>query len=189
MPKGYPPSVFVSSTCYDLNQVRADLRRFLEGMGFDAILSETPAFPVNPQISPVENCLRAVKERADIFVLIVGARYGSQNESGRSITNLEYVARRLAEIRKALLEWSIEFNRTEVRPECERLFSLLSNSSQDFIKQLESLPTTLDSETAKAIEAHKRGEEYAARVMLKVSVSNEAELHAEFERLSNLVGN
>ena len=91
MPKGYPPSVFVSSTCYDLNQVRADMKRFLESMGFDPVLSETPAFPVSPQISPVENCLKAVKERADIFVLIVGARYGSQTETGKSITNLEYL--------------------------------------------------------------------------------------------------
>lgn len=91
MPKGYAPSVFVSSTCYDLNQVRADMKRFLENMGLDPILSEIPTFPVNPQVSPVENCLRAVKERADIFVLIIGARYGSQNESGKSITNLEYL--------------------------------------------------------------------------------------------------
>ena len=90
MPKGYPPSAFVSSTCFDLNQVRADLRRFLTDMGLDPVLSETPAFPVNPQSGPVENCLRAVKEKADIFILIIGDRYGSQNESGKSITNLEY---------------------------------------------------------------------------------------------------
>jgi hypothetical protein len=91
MPEGYEPSVFVSSTCYDLNQVRAELRHFLTGMGLDPVLSETPVFPVSPQINPVENCLRAVRERADIFVLIIGARYGSQNESGKSITNLEYL--------------------------------------------------------------------------------------------------
>jgi hypothetical protein len=91
MPKGYPPSVFVSSTCYDLNQVRAEMKRFLESMGLDPVLSETPAFPVSPQISPIENCLQAVKARADIFVLIIGARYGSQNESGKSVTNLEYL--------------------------------------------------------------------------------------------------
>ncbi|MEO8426597.1 MAG: DUF4062 domain-containing protein [Verrucomicrobiota bacterium] len=83
--------MFVSSTCYDLNKVRADMKRFLENMGLDPVRSETPAFPVSPQTSPVENCLRAVKERADIFVLIVGARYGSQNGSGRSVTNLEYL--------------------------------------------------------------------------------------------------
>jgi hypothetical protein len=60
-------------------------------MGFDAILSETPTFPVSPSISPIQNCLQAVKDRADIFVLIVGGRYGSQGESGKSVTNLEYL--------------------------------------------------------------------------------------------------
>jgi hypothetical protein len=65
MPKGFPPSVFVSSTCYNLNQVRADLKHFLDDLGLDPVLSEAPAFPVNPQTSPVENCLRAVKERSD----------------------------------------------------------------------------------------------------------------------------
>ena len=89
MPKGYPPTVFVSSTCYDLNQVRADLKQFLEGLGLGPLLSESPAFPINPESQTVENCLNAVKGRADIFVLIVGARYGSIDVSGKSITNLE----------------------------------------------------------------------------------------------------
>jgi hypothetical protein len=67
------------------------MKRFLESMGLDPMLSETPAFPVNPQTSPVQSCLQAVKERADIFVLIVGNRYGSQDENGRSVTNMEYL--------------------------------------------------------------------------------------------------
>ena len=384
MPKGYPPSVFVSSTCFDLNQVRADLKRFLIEMGLDPVLSETPAFPVNPQSGPVENCLRAVKERADIFVLIIGGRYGSQNESGKSITNLEYneakakglpvyifvlrkildmlpvwkknrngdfdgivdsvklfefvetlqssqdhwiypfdevshitetlrnqfailfmeglvlrekvkglklpaalmdlsgkslrllfeqslgweqhlfssvlayeiecdqelkwdlqyglktksvqklddlllmnewflkkfseaqafghsfgrlmntaiqeafrdsdpehivyVARRLAGLRKALLEWTIEFNCVEVRPECERLLFLISELPKDFIQQLENIPSRVDAEISKAIEAHKRGESYPANVFVTISgPSHETEIQAEFEKLHELI--
>ncbi len=60
MPVGYPPSIFVSSTCYDLNQVRVDLKRFLDSMGFSPLLSESSAFPVNPQADPIENCLHAL---------------------------------------------------------------------------------------------------------------------------------
>ncbi len=387
MPKGYPPSVFVSSTCYDLNQVRADMKRFLEIMGLDPILSETPSFPVNPQTSPVENCLQAVKERADIFVLIVGARYGSQNESGKSITNLEYleakakgvpvyvfvlkqilnvlpvwkknpqanyegtvdtpklfefvdvlrnskdhwvfefeeaqhimdslcrqlaylfmeglilrekvkdlrlspaltelsgkclklmlerptgweysffstvlademnadqelkwdlqyglkithihglddlltmynwiqqklsdmqalalsagqlmnqaiqdalgkpgepgdpehlvyVARRLAKIRKELVNWSIEFGCTKARPECEKLLSLLSLASKDTIEKIESIPFGLDGEVAKALDANKRGEKYVGELMLKIEMSHSEEICAEFEKLSHLL--
>jgi hypothetical protein len=59
MPIGYPPSVFVSSTCYDLNQVRLDLKRFIEGLGYEAVVSEHPAFPVNPQVGTVINCVNA----------------------------------------------------------------------------------------------------------------------------------
>ena len=35
-----------------------------------------------------------MKDRADIFVLIVGARYGTQDEAGKSITNREYLEAR-----------------------------------------------------------------------------------------------
>lgn len=94
MPKGYPPSVFVSSTCYDLAQIRLDLKRFIEGMGYEAVISESSSFPVNPQATAVENCLSAVRDRADIFVLVIGARYGSKQPNGRSITNLEFLEAR-----------------------------------------------------------------------------------------------
>jgi hypothetical protein len=387
MPKGYPPSVFVSSTCYDLNQVRADMKRFLENMGLEPILSETPAFPVSPQTSPVENCLQAVKERADIFVLIVGARYGSQNESGKSVTNLEYleakakgvpvyvfvlkqilnvlpvwkknpqanyegtvdtpklfefvealrssqdhwvfefeeaqhimdtlrrqlaylfmealilrekvkdlrlspaltelsgrclrlmlerplaweyrffsavlademnadqdlkwdlqyglkiahihplgelqqmynwiqqklnniralvhsvdrlmnqaiqealgkpgepgdpehlvyVATRIARIRKELVNWTIEFGCTDVQPECEQLLSLISATSKDVIAQIESIPSKLDAEITKALEANKRGEKYVAELILTLTIPHSEEITAEFEKLSRMI--
>src|SRR5437773_7111428 len=94
MPIGYPPSVFVSSTCYDLSQVRLDLKRFIEALGYEAVISEHPAFPVNPQVGTVINCVNAVRDRADLFVLIVGGRYGTPVDGGRSVTNLEYLEAR-----------------------------------------------------------------------------------------------
>lgn len=90
MPKGSKTTLFVSSTCYDLSQVRADLRDFSESSGLEPILSEFDSFPVNPNQDTLSNCLEAVKNRTDIFVLVVGGRYGSIADSGKSITNLEY---------------------------------------------------------------------------------------------------
>jgi len=364
--------------------VRADMKCFLEDMGLDPVLSETPAFPVSPQTSPLENCLQAVKERADILVLIVGARYGSQNESGKSVTNLEYIeakakgipvyafvlkqllnvlpvwkknpqgnydgtvdtpklfefvetlrtsqdhwvfefeeaqhimdilrrqlaylfmdglilrekvkglklpptlrnlpgtalkivlerpigweyrffsavlsdemdsdqelkwdleyglkigrihplrepwlminwlqqkmneigalvdsasrlmneaiqdalgnpgvagdpehlvycARRIAQIRKELVKWTIEFRCTEVQPECEHLLSLISEMSKDVIEKLESIPAKLDAEITKALEAHARGQKYTAELMLSLTIPNNDEIAAEFAKLS-----
>jgi hypothetical protein len=91
MPKGYSPTVFVSSTCYDLSQVRLDLKEFIEKLGYEAMISESSAFPVNPQSDTFDNCITAVRDRADIFVLIIGNRFGSSQGGGRSITNLEYL--------------------------------------------------------------------------------------------------
>jgi len=34
------PKVFVSSTFYDLKQIRADLEHFIREMGYDAVLHE-----------------------------------------------------------------------------------------------------------------------------------------------------
>lgn len=89
------PSVFVSSTCYDLSQVRKDLESFIESMSMLPILSESSSFPVNPSLNAIDNCLASVKEKADIFILVIGGRYGSKTENGKSVTNLEYLEAKL----------------------------------------------------------------------------------------------
>lgn len=92
MSLGRKPSAFVSSTCYDLKQVRKDICEFFrDQLGYDVLLSEYDSFPLDPQKGTIDNCLRAVDERADIFILIVGCRYGHVTETGRSVTNMEYL--------------------------------------------------------------------------------------------------
>lgn len=91
MPKGYQTSVFFSSTCYDLAQVRQDLYEFAQSCGLDPVMSEFDSFPVNPNQNTLGNCLEAVRTRADLFVLIVGNRYGTKTDAGKSVTNLEFV--------------------------------------------------------------------------------------------------
>jgi len=58
------------------------------------MMSEYNSFPVDPNTAAIENCLTAVDQRADVFVLIVGGRYGSTNEHGKSVTNMEYLRAR-----------------------------------------------------------------------------------------------
>ena len=87
-------NIFISSTCYDLSQVRADLFETIESLGHNPVLSEFPNFPIDPSKNTIENCIKNIKESADIFVLIIGNRYGYQLASGKSITNLEYFAAR-----------------------------------------------------------------------------------------------
>ena len=84
-------NIFVSSTCYDLSQIRKDLRDFITSLGHNPILSEQNDFPIDPELDNWENCINAVKDFADIFVLIIGNKYGYVGENGKSITNTEYL--------------------------------------------------------------------------------------------------
>ena len=85
-------NIFVSSTCYDLSQIRTDLHESICNLGYTPVLSEFANFPINPSVNTVENCIEVVNSSADIFVLILGNRYGYQLGSGKSITNLEFLA-------------------------------------------------------------------------------------------------
>ena len=60
-------------------------------------MSEFPSFPVDPDQTTVDNSRRVVRSVCDIFVLVVGGRYGTiDKQSGKSITNQEMIEARLA---------------------------------------------------------------------------------------------
>ena len=93
--KNRPPNVFLSSTMYDLSELRAQLRHFVEELGWGAVMSEHASFPIDANRTTVENSRRNVRENADVFVMVVGARFGSvDDESDRSVTNLEFIEAR-----------------------------------------------------------------------------------------------
>ncbi|MFV8392767.1 DUF4062 domain-containing protein [Flavobacterium sp. LB2P6] len=84
-------NIFVSSTCYDLSQVRADLSDLIISLGHMPIMSDSANFPINPSKKTIDNCIDTVTNFADILVLIVGNRYGSIIENGKSITSTEFL--------------------------------------------------------------------------------------------------
>ena len=139
-------AVFVSSTCYDLKQVRADIFDFLGSLGFEPVLSEYNSFPIQPEVTPIENCLAVVGAKADIFVLIIGGRYGSAPNDGRSVTNREYLAARAKGIpvyvfvQRSVLDllriWkanqSADFSSAVDSPKVFEFVSLLSKTGQTY---------------------------------------------------------
>jgi len=80
----------VSSTYFDLADARATLEKFLEDLGHEPLLHESPGFGVTPGKHSHVACLDQV-DNADYVVLIVGGRRGGVFvESLRSITSEEY---------------------------------------------------------------------------------------------------
>lgn len=82
--------VFISSTCFDLTQIRSDLFDFLSNCGYQPILSELSTFSIDPNNDTLFNCIQNVAD-TDILVLIIGNRYGYITDTGKSITNTEYL--------------------------------------------------------------------------------------------------
>ncbi|MFQ1840348.1 DUF4062 domain-containing protein [Aeromonas veronii] len=93
------PKVFVSSTCFDLGEVREQLRRFIQSFGFEAVLSENGDVFYHPDLHTHESCIHEVSN-CKLFILIIGGRFGGENvtDKSKSITNAEYMAARESQI-------------------------------------------------------------------------------------------
>lgn len=84
------PRVFVSSTCYDLKYIRENLKFFIRNLGYEPVLSEEGAVFYDPVLHVQDACLAEVPA-CQMFVLIIGGRYGGRYRStDKSITNAEY---------------------------------------------------------------------------------------------------
>ena len=86
------PRVFVSSTYFDLKHIRASLEIFIESLGYEAILSEKGDIAYSPDQPLDESCYREARN-ADIFVLLVGGRYGAGASSGTQKRTKEFYDR------------------------------------------------------------------------------------------------
>ena len=69
-------TVFISSTCYDLLDLRKELADFIDAKGFISKVSNDPfRIDIEPTENSIDTCLRNV-ETADVVVCIIDGRYG-----------------------------------------------------------------------------------------------------------------
>lgn len=84
------PSVFISSTFYDLRYIRENLLFFVRSLGYTPILSEKGTVFFDPEQGAADAAVAEVPN-CQMFVLVIGGRYGSElGDSDRSVTNAEY---------------------------------------------------------------------------------------------------
>ena len=94
------PRIFVSSTCYDLQEIRFQLRHFILEFGYEPVMSEFDDIFYNYELHAQDSCLEEIS-KCQLFTLVVGNNYGSiyhkekdENTTPDSVT--------LREFRKAL---------------------------------------------------------------------------------------
>lgn len=87
-------TVFVSSTCYDLLDLRSEMESHIAELGLTPIMSDrvTSLFEVVHDANSIETCLINVR-KADVFICVLSQRYGRALETPFepvSATHLEY---------------------------------------------------------------------------------------------------
>lgn len=89
------PRAFISSTCYDLSEVRDRLVSFCEGFGFETALSERGDVFYHPDLHTHDSCINEISN-CQIFILIIGGRFGGKHkiDPNKSVTNAEFQAAR-----------------------------------------------------------------------------------------------
>ncbi len=80
--------VFISSTAYDLGVLRSSLRGFVNGLGYDAVLSDYSDVLYDPREHAHQSCLAEVKT-CDMVVLVIGSRFGSPLDPDVMRTSLQ----------------------------------------------------------------------------------------------------
>ena len=73
--------IFISSTSYDLFDIRSFLVQKLEQLGHTVLYNESPTFPAKLNLHSHDQCLEAVKT-ADLVICLIDKRYGG-NYSGK----------------------------------------------------------------------------------------------------------
>jgi hypothetical protein len=88
---GRKPTVFISSTIGDFQDLRSALKFWLEESGFEVWLSEYNDMDKNPGANTFDACFGTIR-RADFYILLIGECRGSLFDAkhGASVTQQEY---------------------------------------------------------------------------------------------------
>lgn len=84
------PRIFISSTYYDLRNIRSDLERYIKERNYDPILNEKGHIAYSNVKRLEEYCYKEI-ENCDIVISVIGGRFGSaaHETDGYSISQKE----------------------------------------------------------------------------------------------------
>lgn len=77
------PRVFISSTFFDLKQIRNELDLFIESLGYEPVRNEEGDIAYGNVAALEDYCYKEIKS-VDILVAIIGGRFGSESKNGNS---------------------------------------------------------------------------------------------------------
>lgn len=77
------PRIFVSSTCYDLQDVRNNIRSFIQEYGYEPVMSEFGDIFYDYKLHIQDACISEIG-KCQLFLLVIGNNYGSFYHKNKS---------------------------------------------------------------------------------------------------------
>jgi DNA-binding MarR family transcriptional regulator len=109
----YNMNIFLSSTIRDLKEVRVQLKKFIDSMGYTSIQSELGDILYDPNEHTHLSCIESVTE-CDMLIIIIGGRLGGESHKS-VIANLDFELLASKSIDNKLLEeQSVSITQAEV---------------------------------------------------------------------------
>lgn len=139
---GHKLPLFISSTHYGLEDLRAELTDFLESLGVQPYVSSEAGFPDYQGMPPYAGCLRAV-ERCLMVVGILDRRYGATFDDWGPFPQYKGLSPTHAELRHALISGKRLV--VYVRDDVHAIYELYRRNPDDLAKL--KLPEHLDIRT------------------------------------------
>lgn len=78
------PRVFISSTFYDLRQIRADIDQFIKSLGYEPVRNEEGSIPYGKEDHLEQYCYQEI-QNCDILISIIGGHFGTETKDGSSV--------------------------------------------------------------------------------------------------------
>lgn len=83
------PRIFISSTFYDLHQIRSEIDLFIENLGYEPVRNEEGDIPYGKEEALEEYCYKEIRT-VDILISVIGGRFGSESKRGHaSVSQIE----------------------------------------------------------------------------------------------------
>lgn len=96
------PRVFVSSTYYDLQHIRNDIRIFIQSLGYDPVMHDRGNIPYAQTETLEESCYNEVST-CDILICIIGNKFGTQSSNGNYSITMNELQRAISQRKKVYI--------------------------------------------------------------------------------------
>lgn len=198
------PRIFISSTFYDLRQVRDDLSRFVREFGYEPVMHEQGAVPYASDRLLEDSCYREI-EQCQMVIALVGGRFGTESKhvpysiSQRELKKALDCSKQVFIFVEKSVHAEFTFYKTNKGAPFAKEIKYASASDRrvyEFLEEIESLPinnATFSFETARDVQDILR-EQWAGlmqRMLEQLGRKREVELvesmHATAKTLDDLV--